>query len=86
MIQIEFKLFAKSRELVNKDTITIEVEEGITLLDCLKELTQVYTMLTSTFLNKCRIAKDNKYILTKLDEVVLNENTTFIIIPPISGG
>ena len=86
MLQIQFKLFAKSRELLNKDSITIQANSGISLSECLNILCNTYIELTPNFLNKCRIAKDNKYIINKLDDIILLENSTFTIIPPISGG
>jgi len=85
LLTIHFKLFAKSRELVNKDYIDLSITKGITLTECINQLIQSFPSLTPEFIKRCRIAKDNKYILNT-DMVTLEENCTLIIIPPISGG
>ena len=83
-INVIFKCFAKCREIVKNDQVEIKNKKDCTLQECIDKLLIEYPLLTSTFIKRCRLAINNSYITNY--EIILNENTEILIIPPISGG
>ena len=80
---ITFQCFARARELTNKEQITLDCPIGLRLDDALQLLSVQEPELTEVFLGRCRFAIQKKYV--KLT-TILADNSTIMIIPPISGG
>ncbi len=81
-ITVTINLFAKPKEVLNSPSVNITIKSGSTARDCLNHLGNTHPILKDV-LSKSKIAKDCKYIQ---DELVLTQDCSITIIPPISGG
>jgi hypothetical protein len=85
MLTVHFACFAKARELYNSEMLSVQVLPNSSLQEALRALQEVYPLFTTTFLGRCRIAKDKKYV-KDITSVFVEDQETYTIIPPISGG
>ncbi len=82
--QLTLQLFASARERCKADKITISTHAK-TLSGALKDITNHYSELDESFLNKCRFSVATT-LITDIESHILEPNKTYVIIPPISGG
>ncbi|MEM3727474.1 MAG: MoaD/ThiS family protein, partial [Candidatus Bathyarchaeia archaeon] len=82
------------REITNKRDEELELQEGATVKDLLKILSDKYGKKFKDLVFNGEIVSDrvlmlvdgvNIYSLNNL-ETKLNENSTFVILPPVGGG
>ncbi len=79
---VKIVLFARAKELVGQEKLSMEFPATATVLDLKKELTDQYPKL-SDFLKHCAIAVDQNYAN---DDQILTEGCEVGLIPPVSGG
>ncbi|MEM3392934.1 MAG: ubiquitin-like small modifier protein 1 [Candidatus Bathyarchaeia archaeon] len=91
---MKVKYFAIFREITNKRDEELELQEGATVKDLLKILSDKYGKKFKDLVFNGEIVSDrvlmlvdgvNIYSLNNL-ETKLNENSTFVILPPVGGG
>jgi molybdopterin converting factor small subunit len=80
---VNFYLFAKLRELCEKDIVSIEIELNTSLKNAIDKLVVDYPSI-QTYIKVCRFSKNLKYI--KDLNILLQDNDQIYIIPPISSG
>ncbi|MBS7658799.1 MoaD/ThiS family protein [Candidatus Bathyarchaeota archaeon] len=93
-MKVKVKYFAIFREITNKRDEELELQEGATVKDLLKILSDKYGKKFKDLVFNGEIVSDrvlmlvdgvNIYSLNNL-ETKLNENSTFVILPPVGGG
>lgn len=80
-MNIEILAFGIAKDIINGSTLSIEVEDGISVADLKTKLCEQYPdfkKLSSLAIAVNTAYQEDGYILTANDEVV--------IIPPVSGG
>ena len=78
-MKIKVRFFARYRELVGKDKIEMEVEEGATVASLKKRLEKEFPELGGIDL----VAINNEYVEP---EYRLREGDEVALLPPLSGG
>lgn len=93
-MKVKVKYFAIFRELTNKREEELEVKEGSTVKDLLEVLAEKYgKKFRDIVFNEGAVSDRllmlldgvNIYSLNNL-ETKLNENSVFVILPPVGGG
>ncbi|MEM3151387.1 MAG: ubiquitin-like small modifier protein 1 [Candidatus Bathyarchaeia archaeon] len=91
---MKVRYFAIFREITNKRDEELELQEGATVKDLLKILSDKYGKKFKDLVFNGEIVSDrvlmlvdgvNIYSLNNL-ETKLNENSIFVILPPVGGG
>lgn len=81
-MKIKIKFFAAYRDVVGRQEIIMDVEEGSKLRDVVEELKRIYPRL-SGFSDSIIASVNKKYAA---EEVLLNEGDEIALLPPVSGG
>ena len=80
-IKIHALFFGMSKVLAGQSTISIELDEGLTVKEFRELLQQKYVSFSE--MDTYAIAVNESYAN---EDLTLNENDTVAIIPPVSGG
>ncbi|QDT95314.1 MoaD/ThiS family protein [Gimesia aquarii] len=80
--QIHVKLFARAKELVNSELISVTISEGMTVEELRLAIAKQYPELQSLS-NQLLIAIDNAYAG---EGQILNPEQEVACFPPVSGG
>jgi molybdopterin converting factor subunit 1 len=80
VIAIQVRLFARAREIVGRDVITVAMPEGATVGDLRKRLAEEYPRLAE-LANRSALAVEQEF--AKDDQSVRGE---VALLPPVSGG
>lgn len=81
-MKIKLLLFASAREIVGKEEVEIEFEEGTKLRDCKSRMIKMFPPLEK-IIHRCSMAVNMDI---KKDEYILREGDEIAILPPVSGG
>ncbi len=89
-MKVRFKLFSIFREEAGASEVEVQVKEGATILDAVKELARVKPRLKERLLNGDGTLKRGFHLMRderwpKPDEKV-KEGDLIIIFPPVGGG
>lgn len=76
------KLFARARDLVDREEVLVTLPEGATVGDLRQALKQDYPQLAS-LAERSAMAVDNDFAS---DEARLSEAAEIALLPPVSGG
>jgi molybdopterin converting factor subunit 1 len=81
-MKVTVRLFARARDLVGADAVTVEVPMGSTVGDLRVRLAEVYPALKA-LLRHSALAVANEYAN---DSLPLTANAEVALLPPVSGG
>ena len=88
-MRVKFKLFSIYRELAGAKELEVDLPEGSTVLDAVKELVKLRPALRDRLLEGGKLKKGfhlmRGYKWPSPDEV-LNEGDVIAIFPPVGGG
>jgi molybdopterin converting factor subunit 1 len=81
-MDIRVRLFARAKDLVGADAVTVTVPTGVTIGDLRRELAKEYPALAS-ILERSAIAINDEFADDSLTVAV---NSEIAVLPPVSGG
>lgn len=81
-MKVHVRLFARAKDLVGAETVSLELSEGACVNDLRRKLNVDYPAL-ATLLERSAIAVDNEFAE---NEVVLSAGAEIALLPPVSGG
>lgn len=76
------RLFARARDLVGRDTVTVRLAPGATVADLRLRLAVDYPVLAS-LLARSALAVNNEFAK---DTLILPRHAEVALLPPVSGG
>jgi molybdopterin converting factor subunit 1 len=81
-MKVHVRLFARAKDLVGADTVSLELPHGACVNDLRRCLTVGHPALAA-LLERSAIAVDNEFAG---NEVVLSPRAEIALLPPVSGG
>jgi molybdopterin converting factor subunit 1 len=81
-MKVHVRLFARAKDLVGAETVSLELPEGAHVNDLRRKLTGDHPALAA-LLERSAIAVDNEFAE---NEVVLSAGAEIALLPPVSGG
>jgi molybdopterin converting factor subunit 1 len=81
-MKVRVRLFARAKDLVGADTVSLELPDGARVNDLRLRLTVDHPTL-AVLLERSAIAVDNEFAD---NDVVLSPHAEIALLPPVSGG
>jgi molybdopterin converting factor subunit 1 len=81
-MKVRVRLFARAKDLVGAESVSLELPEGARVNDLRRRLTVDHPTL-ATLLERSAIAVDNEFAD---NDVVLSPCAEIALLPPVSGG
>lgn len=78
------KLFAGIREAIGSPSVSIEIDSGMTALECREKIASLFPTATD-LIRTSRLAVSNAFVLDEY-RLPIDPSVEIALIPPVSGG